>query len=227
LLLFSPAEKNFFDVRNIYILEEEIGLLKTSLSEKNIETAILNENLLAAEILDWVKEQGPTAMGLATLIVLVILVLDLKSLKLALVAFIPLITGLALTGAVMATFHVKLNFINFVMLPSIVGIMIDHCIYLIHHILDYSKGETLRSLKETGSAIILSALTTLSGYASLNIANHAGIQSIATLVELGIIICTICALFMLPTLYDIFVSGSKWGKLSARKKILEGTDKHN
>ena len=227
LLLFSPAEKNFFDVRNIYILEEEIGLLKTNLREKNIETAILNENLLAAEILDWVKEQGPTAMGLATLIVLVILVLDLKSLKLALVTFIPLITGLAITGAIMAIFHVKLNFINFVMLPSIVGIMIDHCIYLIHHILDYSKGETLHSLKETGSAIILSALTTLSGYASLNIANHAGIQSIATLVEIGIIICTICALFMLPTLYDIFVPGSKWGKLSARKKILEGTDKHN
>jgi RND superfamily putative drug exporter len=106
------------------------------------------------------------------------------------------------------------------MLPSIVGIMVDHCIYLIHHILDYTKGETLRSLKETGSAIILSALTTLSGYASLNIANHAGIQSIATLVEIGIIVCTICALFMLPALYDIFVSDSKWGKISARKKVL-------
>ena len=227
LLLFSPADKNFFDVRNIYILEEEIDQLKAELKEKNIKTAILNENLLAAEILDWVKEQGPTALVLATFIVLFILILDLKSLKLALVTFIPLITGLAITGAIMAIFHVKLNFINFVMLPSIVGIMIDHCIYLIHHILDYSKGETLRSLKETGSAIILSALTTLSGYASLNIANHAGIQSIATLVEIGIIICTIGALFMLPALYDIFVSGSKWGKFGARKKILGATDKRS
>ncbi len=225
LLLFSPADKNFFDVRNIYILEEEIDQLKVALKEKNIETAILNENLIAAEILDWVKEQGPTAMALATLLVLLILIFDLKSLKLALVAFIPLVTGLAITGAIMATFHVKLNFINFIMLPSIIGIMIDHCIYLIHHILDYSNGETLRSLKETGSAIILSALTTLSGYASLNIANHAGIQSIATLVEIGIIVCTVCALFMLPTLYDLFISDSKWGKISARKKILGSTDK--
>ncbi len=220
LLLFSPADKNFFDVRNIYILKEEIDLLKAKLKEENIKTAILNENLLAAEILDWVKEQGPKALVMATIIVLVILLLDLKSLKLALITFVPLITGLAITGAIMAIFHVKLNFINFVMLPSIVGIMVDHCIYLIHHILDYTKGETLRSLKETGSAIILSALTTLSGYASLNIANHAGIQSIATLVEIGIIVCTICALFMLPALYDIFVSDSKWGKISARKKVL-------
>ena len=217
LLLFSPAEKNFFDVRNIYILEEEINQLKKELRKNNIETSILNENLLAAEILDWVREEGPTALGLATLIVLLILILDLKSLKLALVAFIPMITGLAITGAIMAAFHVKLNFINFVMLPSIVGIMIDHCIYLIHHILDYSRGETVQSLKETGSAIILSALTTLSGYASLNIANHAGIRSIATLVELGIIVCTICALFMLPTLYDMFIMKSKWVRIKNRK----------
>lgn len=203
LLLLSPADKNFFDVRNIYQLEEEIERLKELMLEKEIPTAILNENLLAAEILDWVKEKGPQTLTLAMMIVFFILLIDLRSIRLTLITFLPLVTGLALTGAIMAIFDVKLNFINFVMLPSIIGIMIDHCIYLIHHILDYSRGETLRSLKETGSAIILSALTTLSGYASLNIASHAGIQSIATVVELGIVTCTLCALFMLPILYDV------------------------
>ena len=120
----------------------------------------------------------------------------------AIITFLPLVTGLALTGALMSVFHIRLNFINIVMLPSIVGIMIDHCIYLSHHILDYSKGASLKSLCETGSAIILSALTSLAGYTSLNIAHHAGINSIATLVELGIITCTVCALFMLPALFE-------------------------
>ena len=102
----------------------------------------------------------------------------------------------------MAIFNVKLNFINLVMLPSIVGIMIDHCIYLSHHILDYPGGSTLKSLQETGSAIILSALTSLAGYSSLNIAHHAGINSVATVVELGILTCTVCALFMIPALFE-------------------------
>jgi uncharacterized protein len=202
LLLFSPADKNFFRVENIYQLEEEINSLKEKIREKNIETAILNENLIAAKVLDWVKEKGPKAMGVAFGLVYLILLVDLKSFRLATITFLPLFTGLAITGALMSTFHVRLNFINIVMLPSIVGIMIDHCIYLSHHILDYSKGASLKSLKETGSAIILSALTSLAAYASLNIAHHAGISSIATVVELGIITCTVCALFMLPALFE-------------------------
>jgi uncharacterized protein len=202
LLLFSPADKNFFRVENIYQLEKEINSLKEKIREENIETAILNENLIAAKVLDWVKEKGPKAMVVAFGLVYLILLVDLKSFRLATITFLPLFTGLALTGALMSIFHVRLNFINIVMLPSIVGIMIDHCIYLSHHILDYSKGASLKSLQETGSAIILSALTSLAGYASLNIAHHAGISSIATVVELGIITCTVCALFMLPALFE-------------------------
>ncbi len=203
LLMYSPADKNFFDVRNIYKLEDEILALKEHLKQYDIETAILNENLLAAEILDWVKEKGPKALGIAMGLVLLILVIDLQSLRLALNTFLPLFLGLALTGALMSVFHVKLNFINFVMLPSIVGIMIDHCIYLAHHILDNPKRSTIESVKETGSAILLCAGTSLAGYVSLNISSHNGIRSIATLVELGIITCTISALFMLPALFDI------------------------
>jgi predicted RND superfamily exporter protein len=64
-------------------------------------------------------------------------------------------------------------------------------------------GATVKSLQETGSAIILSALTSLAGYASLNIAHHAGVNSIATVVEIGILTCTICSLFMLPALFEL------------------------
>ena len=203
LLMYSPADRNFFDVRNIYTLEDEILSLKDNLKKYDIKTSILNENLLAAEILDWVKEKGPKALGIAMGVVLLILVIDLQSLRLALKTFFPLFSGLALTGALMSVFHVKLNFINFVMLPSIVGIMIDHCIYLTHHILDHPKGSTIQSVKETGSAILLSAGTSMAGYVSLNISSHHGIRSIATLVELGIFTCTVSALFMLPALFEL------------------------
>ncbi|MZH13603.1 MAG: MMPL family transporter [Nitrospinae bacterium] len=202
LLLFSPADKNFFRVENIYQLDAEIKALKERIKSRNIQAAILNENLIAAKVLDWVKEKGPKAMIVAFGLVFIILLIDLRSFRMAIITFLPLFTGLALTGALMSVFHVRLNFINIVMLPSIVGIMIDHCIYLSHHILDYSKGASLKSLQETGSAIILSALTSLAGYISLNIAHHAGINSIATVVELGIITCTVCALFMLPALFE-------------------------
>ena len=203
LLLFSPADKNFFKVDNLYQLEKEINALKERIKDKNIDVAVLNENLIAAKVLDWVKEKGPSAMFVAIGLVYLILFIDLKSFQLATITCLPLFTGLAITGALMSVFGVRLNFLNIVMLPSIVGIMIDHCIYLSHHILDYSGGASLKSLKETGSAIILSALTSLAGYTSLNIAHHAGINSIATVVELGIITCTVCALFMLPALYEI------------------------
>ena len=189
--------------------------MKKRIKKKNIEAAVLNENLIAAKVLDWVKEKGPKAMIVAFGLVYLILFIDLKSFRLATITFLPLFTGLAITGALMSIFNVRLNFINIVMLPSIVGIMIDHCIYLSHHILDYSEGAALKSLRETGSAIILSALTSLAGYTSLNIAHHAGINSIATVVELGILTCTICALFMLPALFEI--KRSKFTLVQPRK----------
>ncbi len=201
LLIFSPADKNFFDVRNIYQLDTEIQELKAILKKKNIQVQVLNENLIAAAIMDWVIDKGPMAMGMALGLVFIILLLDLRNLSLALKTFLPLFTGLALTGALMALFHIKLNFINIVMLPSIVGIMIDHCIYLGHHMLDYPSSDNMKSVKETGSSILLSALTSLAGYMSLNVAHHAGIRSIAQVVEVGIITCTLCALFMLPALF--------------------------
>lgn len=203
LLVLAPSDKNFFDFRNIYQLDEELKAMKKILAEKQVKTAVLNENLIAAEILEWVKKKGPSTFGFAMGIVFLILLIDLRNLRLATKTFLPLVTGLALTGALMSIFHIKLNFINFVMLPSIVGIMIDHCIYLSHHILDYSRMEAFKSVRETGSAIILSALTSLAGYASLNIASHMGIRSIAMVVELGIITCTLCALFMLPVLFEL------------------------
>jgi len=212
LLMFSPSDKNFFNVKNVYQLSKEIKEVKSILEEKNVSVSILNENLLAAEIMDWVKQEGPKAMVVAIVIVLLILILDLQSFLLAFKTFLPLLTGLIFTGAIMAFFQVKLNFINIVMLPSIIGIMIGSCVYLSHHILDYSMGATVKSVQETGSAIILSALTSLAGYASLNMAHHAGVNSIATIVEIGIVTCTICALFMLPALFELSV-----GKASKAK----------
>ena len=203
LLMFSPSDKNFFDVKNVNQLSSEMKDVKDILAEKNVSVSILNENLLAAEIMAWVKDKGPQAVILAVIVVFLILVFDLQSIVLAVKTFLPLIAGLALTGAIMAVFQVRLNFINIVMLPSIIGIMIGSCVYLSHHILDYSMGTTIKSLQETGSAIILSALTSLAGYASLNVAHHAGVNSIATVVEIGILTCTVCALFMLPALFEL------------------------
>ncbi len=202
VFLFSPADKNFFRVENVFQLDEEVAELKQMMEEKNIKISVLNENLIAAEIMDWVKQKGPMAMGIALTIVFLILVMDLWSISLAVITFLPLLTGLALTGALMSVFNIKLNFINIIMLPSIVGIMIDHCIYLSHHILDYSKGAFIKSLQEAGSAIILSALTTLAGYMSLMLAHHDGIKSIASVMGLGIVTCTLCALFMIPALFE-------------------------
>ena len=217
LLMFSPSDKNFFNVKNVYQLSEEIKDVKSILREGNVSVSILNENLLAAEIMDWVKQKGPEAMVVAVVIVFLILILDLQSFLLAAKTFMPLLTGLVFTGAIMAFFQVKLNFINIVMLPSIIGIMIGSCVYLSHHILDYSMGATVKSVQETGSAIILSALTSLAGYASLNMAHHAGVNSIATVVEIGIVTCTICALFMLPALFELNLG--KASKTKFKKEI--------
>ena len=88
LLLFSPADKNFFRVQNIYQLDSEVKALRERIKNKNIKVAILNENLIAAKVLDWVKEKGPKAMIVAFGLVFLILLIDLRSFRMAIITFL-------------------------------------------------------------------------------------------------------------------------------------------
>jgi predicted RND superfamily exporter protein len=103
----------------------------------------------------------------------------------------------ALLG-IMALLTIKFNYVNFIVLPLIVGIGIDDGIHIVHHWRQDSKEKLPAILNRIGRAIVLTSLTTTIGFGSLISSHYPGLRSIGWVTALGILTCLLAALFLLP-----------------------------
>ncbi len=136
-----------------------------------------------------VRDEGPMAVLLASLVVLLLLILDLRSARWVLIAYVPLGVGFSLFLGLLAWLQIPLNLFNIVVLPTILGIGVDTSIHLVHRLRD---GEpVLRVFRKTGSAAMVSAATTAIGFASLLVVSNEGLRSIGLVAVIGIASITV------------------------------------
>jgi len=141
--------------------------------------------ILFATLAKIVLEDGKKTVGLTAIFLMIILLVDLRSLKHALYALLPLGAGMAVMLGVMALMDVRLNFMNVVVFPIILGYGISHGVYLLHRFREgVSPKEALRSV---GVAVACSTITSMVGWAALMFAAHKGLQSMGIVACLGML----------------------------------------
>ncbi len=101
-------------------------------------------------------------------------------------------------GAAAAT--VRVNFLNFVVLPITFGIGVD---YAVNIVLRWRQEPAApdkleRVLREAESAVALCSATTIIGYASLVVADSQALAGFGLLAALGEVTCPGAALLVLP-----------------------------
>lgn len=140
----------------------------------------------------------------AALLILVVVTLDLRSLRDGALALVPTILGwlwmLGLMAAVGQTFDVA----NIVSLPLVIGIGTAFGVHLMHRCQESEQNHQVARLDDlvrgTGSAVVLSALTTIASFASLMLSDYGGMKSFGLVMVMGISSCLIASLFVLPAL---------------------------
>jgi len=131
------------------------------------------------------------------IIVFVLLYLDFRSFSYTIFALIPLLIGLLFLFGIMSLGNIHLNMANFFSIPILIGTGIDYGVHAVHR-----YKETLSPLiitKSTGSAIILTALTTILGFGSLMIAQHKGVVSLGLIMSIGSFTSFLSSLILLPS----------------------------
>jgi predicted RND superfamily exporter protein len=118
----------------------------------------------------------------------------------------------------MALVGVKLNFFNFVALPTTFGIAVDYAINIFERGRKVSTGASSRgiaalggdsprsarlaqvhaALRSSGGAVFLCSLTTIIGYYTLVIADNRALVSFGKLAILGELTCVAASLLVLP-----------------------------
>lgn len=134
------------------------------------------------------------AMAVCFLMVLI----DMRSLSLALLAMLPVLMGATWMTGFMAHFNMPWNPLDSIAIPILPGCGIAFGVNIIHRML--VERDLKVTMASTGRAALYSAFTTCVGFSVLLLANHRGLQSFAKVMVVGDAACCIACLFVLPIL---------------------------
>jgi uncharacterized protein len=166
-----------------------------------------------AEFVREVKSVVPGATGEPVMVygyafigIIVILLINFKSIRFAVIGSLPLLAGLLLMVGGMWLAGISFNSANIIVLPLILGVGIDSAIYIINR---YRQGEETPAevaMSSAGVGVFLNALTILFSFGALMIASHQGVFSIGAVMSLGMAASVAVFLAFLPALLSL------WGK---------------
>jgi hopanoid biosynthesis associated RND transporter like protein HpnN len=126
--------------------------------------------------------------------------LMLRRVRETLLALSPLALGLIWTAGLMYVFNLKFNLGNVFGLPLILGAAAEYGLNIvIRFIEDRDHGGPLIA-RSTIMAVLVSGLSTVTGFGSLMLADHRGIYSLGLLLTLGTSASLAAALIVLPVL---------------------------
>lgn len=166
--------------------------------------------------LEQMRDSFVQAAWYAFFAILVIVLLELRSLGHVILALIPMISGLVVSLGTLVLLGVDLNPANMIGLPLLVGIGIDNGLHLVH---DFrSKQGSYKLDFSVFRGIAIASATTALGFGCLLISSHKGLASLGLLLSTGVVACSTCALLILPVIFGI-IRGNK--PLSKQKSIPE------
>ena len=179
---------------------EQIKQLVRGAIPKAGEGQALSTLLLLSDIDDAIARDAPRATLLAFALVCLLVLVVLRSPRAAATVIGTLLVGVALLVGAAAVARVRVNFLNFVVLPITFGIGVDYAVNIVqrHRQEHRQPGALGRILRETGSAVSLCSATTVIGYASLAVADSQALAGFGLLAALGEVTCLFAALFVLP-----------------------------
>ncbi len=135
--------------------------------------------------------------------VLIVLSIQFRSLKGVLFCIISLGVGIVWMLGCMGLFGISLNFANIVVIPMVIGLGIDSNTHLYHRYRENPEEGIVGAMSFTGRAVVISSLTSLAGFGSLIFSRYSGLKSIGILAVMGLSLCLVTAIFLLPSLIAI------------------------
>jgi predicted RND superfamily exporter protein len=177
------------------------GRLSLDRLEKDLSgISVTGPERVESEILRIVKEDLYLLTPIAFFIILFLVFLHFRTWRTTLFTLTPLTMGLVWMVGAMSLFGIRINFVNAVVLPMIIGMGIDNGVHLMHRYLEGEERDAGHALRTTGRAMVMCSLTTMLGFGSLITARYQALSTMGWVTILGIGFCLITSLCFLPTL---------------------------
>jgi hypothetical protein len=173
---------------------------------KGVVPNATGEPVMVYESLTVLRDSYLRAFGYAFIGIAVILLINFKSIRFALIGTLPLAAGLLLMVGGMWLAGISFNSANIIVLPLILGVGIDSAIYIINRYRQGNETPAQVAVSSAGTGVFLNALTILFSFGALMVAHHQGVFSIGAVMSLGMVASVAVFMVFLPALLSL------WGK---------------
>jgi len=155
-------------------------------------------DLVSSQLADSVASSFVWSFLLGGLLVLFLMVTHFKSRMGMFYALFPVAGGTVLMIGSMAVCGMGINFMNAMVLVTIVGMGSDYGLHIAHRVNSAGQADSEERFIQAGRAVAISALTTIAGFGSLAFADYPALASIGWGTNLGIGFTALFALVTLP-----------------------------
>jgi predicted RND superfamily exporter protein len=161
---------------------------------------VTNVDLVSSQLAASVRQSFLWGFLIGGLLVLFLLLSHFNSAAGIFYTLFPVVAGsLAMLG-LMALCGMGFNFMNAMVLVTIVGMGSDYGLHISHRIETADPQEREGRFIQAGRAVIMSALTTIAGFGSLALADYPALASIGWATNFGVGFTALFALVTLPAL---------------------------
>lgn len=164
------------------------------------QARITGTDLVSDELLAAVRRSAVNGVALGGVLVLLLLLTHFKSLVGIGTSLGPVLFGaLAMLGT-MALVGMKLNFMNIMVLVTIIGMGSDYGLHIQHRCGEADEESQQQAYVQAGRSVLLSALTTIAGFGSLALTDYGAMSSIGWATNFGIGFTALAALLVVPAI---------------------------
>jgi len=149
------------------------------------------------ELFRVIGNDGKNAALLTVLVVFLLLWLDFRSFKYAIIAMIPLVAGVIWMVGLMHLVGMQLTVVNVMALPMILGIGIDDGVHIVHRWRIEGSKKVKQIFASTGKAIFLTSITTMLVFGSLVFSIWRGFGSLGGAMFIGVGACFLSTVIIL------------------------------
>src|SRR5437868_1349097 len=165
------------------------------------QALVAGQIVLTTDIVQAITDDGRLTALMSFLAVALLTVVVMRSFRDGAWLIASLSLGVLRGAGAMTVLSLKLNFVNFAVLPITFGIGVDYAVNLYQRYRQTCSVE--EALSSSGGAVALCSVTTMIGYATLVTADNQAIQSFGLTAVIGEITCLTAALFALPAVLSL------------------------
>lgn len=150
----------------------------------------------------------PYMMPMVFVVVTLVLIAVFRDRRLVLLALLPVVVATSVTFGFYFWFDLQFSIMTIVVVPVILGLGVDDGIHIVERIRRYgllNAEELHEAVMGVGRPIFLTTSTTCVSFAALLFTNHSGLESIAHFMLVGIPLCFLTSVTMLPAAVKISI----------------------